>query len=110
MKKVEIHDDDTIGVAVQQSDLPMVQFLVNGEPMHELAINRFRGAMYPSIFLPAGENIKATLVFDENDFRQYSPHAKFGPVILATNLIWETTFAVIRYAMIKNAVFRINMK
>jgi hypothetical protein len=87
MKKVEIHDDDTIGVAVQQSDLPMVQFLVNGEPMHELAINRFRGAMYPSIFLPAGENIKATLVFDENDFRQYSPHAKFGPVILATNLI-----------------------
>lgn len=44
---------DTVGVAVQQSDLPMIQFLVNGEPLHHLAINRFRGTVYPSIWLPS---------------------------------------------------------
>lgn len=87
MRKVEINDGDTVGVAVQQSDLPMIQFLVNGEPQHGLAINRFRGEVYPSIQLPVGENIKATLVMDEDDFRQESPHPRFGPVIVARGII-----------------------
>jgi hypothetical protein len=87
MKKVPVQDGDTVGVAVQQSDLPMVQFLVNGEPLHELAINRFRGTVYPAIFLPAGESVTATLVLDENEFRQLSPHARFGPVIVSRGLI-----------------------
>ena len=43
---------DTVGVALQQSDLPMIQFLVNGEPLHHLAINRFRGTVYPSVWFP----------------------------------------------------------
>jgi hypothetical protein len=87
MKKVSINDGDTVGIAVQQSDLPMVQFLVNGEPLPELAINRFRGTVYPAILLPAGENVKAILVLDENEFRQLSPHARFGPVIVSRGLI-----------------------
>ena len=87
MKKVPIHDGDTVGIAVQQSDLPMVQFLVNGELLHELAINRFRGAVYPATLLPVGENVVATLVLDENDFRQLSPHARFGPIIVSRGLI-----------------------
>ena len=42
-------EGDVVGVAEQQSDLPMVQFLVNGEPMHHKAINRFRGMYhYPT--------------------------------------------------------------
>jgi hypothetical protein len=87
MKKVAVQDGDTVGVAVQQSDLPMVQFLVNGEPLHNLAINRFRGTVYPSILLPKQESVTATLVLDETDFRQLSPHARFGPVILSRGLI-----------------------
>lgn len=87
MRKVPINDGDTVGVAVQQSDLPMVQFLVNGELLHELAINRFRGAVYPAMLLPVGENVGATLVLDENDFRQLSPHARFGPIIVSRGLI-----------------------
>jgi len=87
MKKVPISADDTIGVAVQQSDLPMIQFLVNGEPMHDLAINRFRGTVFPSIFLPHGEQLKVKLVLDEDGFRQLSPHARFGPVIVARGII-----------------------
>lgn len=88
MKAVEVHANDTVGVAVQQSDLPMIQFLVNGEPKHELAINRFRGLVYPSIYLPECRNeIEIQLVMGENGFRQMSPHARFGPVIVSRGLI-----------------------
>lgn len=87
MQKVPISVEDTVGVAVQQSDLPMIQFLVNGEPMHDLAINRFRGSVYPSIFLPHGEQISVKLVLDEEGFQEMSPHARFGPVIVARGII-----------------------
>jgi hypothetical protein len=96
MKEVKVTTDDTVGVAVQQSDLPMIQFLLNGEPLHELAINRFRGMVYPSIYVPEatsnndntnGSDIQIHLEMNENGFRQMSPHARFGPVILARGLI-----------------------
>eukprot|EP00548_Thalassiothrix_antarctica_P006233 CAMPEP_0194139210 /NCGR_PEP_ID=MMETSP0152-20130528/8923_1 /TAXON_ID=1049557 /ORGANISM="Thalassiothrix antarctica, Strain L6-D1" /LENGTH=179 /DNA_ID=CAMNT_0038836987 /DNA_START=262 /DNA_END=801 /DNA_ORIENTATION=+ len=85
-----LRDGDVVGVAVQQSDLPMIQFLVNGEPYHELAINRFRGTVYPSIQLPPlspESRITAELVFEEEDFQEESPHARFGPVIVARGII-----------------------
>jgi hypothetical protein len=99
MKAVQVKTDDTVGVAVQQSDLPMIQFLLNGEPLHELAINRFRGLVYPSIYLPEtttnndnnkgsdNSDIQIHLQMNEDGFRQMSPHARFGPVILARGLI-----------------------
>ena len=86
MQKITISENETVGVAVQQSDLPMIQFLLNGEPIHDLAINRFRGTVYPSIFLPHGEQVKARLVLDEENFTQMSPHARFGPVIVARGI------------------------
>lgn len=89
MKAIKVKNDDTIGVACQQSDLPMVQFLLNGEPLHEQAINRFRGQVYPSIYLPPGEekDAKASLVLNEDGFKEMSPHARFGPVIVARGII-----------------------
>lgn len=86
MQTVEVSDGDTVGVAVQQSDLPMIQFLVNGEPLHDLAISRFRGTVYPSIFME-DPNVKAELVLDEHDFQEMSPHARFGPIIVARGII-----------------------
>lgn len=80
-----LNDGDTVGVAVQHSDLPMVQFLLNGEPLHELAINRFRGAVFPAIYVQEG--VTATAVFDEDDFKEMSPHARFGPLIVARGII-----------------------
>lgn len=80
-----LNDGDTVGVAVQHSDLPMVQFLLNGEPLHELAINRFRGAVFPAIYIQEG--VTATAVFDEDDFKEMSPHARFGPLIVARGII-----------------------
>lgn len=86
-----LKDGDTVGVAVQQSDLPMVQFLINGEPIHNLAINRWRGTVYPSIWFSerghGGGRYKATLVTEEDKFRQLAPHARFGPLIAARGII-----------------------
>lgn len=99
-----LKNGDTVGVAVQQSDLPMIQFLVNGEPMHNLAINRFRGTVYPSVWLPPEivvddeEEVEAevavgkgpytvTVVFDESKFKELAPHARFGPLIPARGII-----------------------
>jgi len=84
-----LKDGDTVGVAVQQCDLPMVQFLINGEPIHNLAINRFRGAVFPSVWLSegAGGCYKATLVLEEDKFSELAPHVRFGPLIAARGII-----------------------
>lgn len=89
MRKIKVSDGDTVSVAVQQSDLPMVQFLLNGEPLHDLAINRFRGPIFPALFLPGNTEgrLFVKLIFNESDFKQMSPHARFGPVIVARGII-----------------------
>ena len=88
---------DVIGVAVQQSDLPMIQILLNGEPLLECIINRFRGTVYPAVYMPAGaggegervddEGMSLNFVFDEEEFKEMSPHARFGPLLVAQGII-----------------------
>jgi hypothetical protein len=84
---------DTVAVAVQQSDLPMIQFLHNGEWMPNLAIHRFRGSVYPSIFISdqvASEpNFNATFHFLENEFQHRPPNSsnKLVPLIAARSLV-----------------------
>lgn len=91
---------DVIGIAVQQSDLPMIQMLLNGEPLMECSINRFRGMVFPSVYIPAGANggdgeriedaeegISLRVEFDEDGFREMSPHARFGPLLAARGII-----------------------
>lgn len=87
MRKIPVKHGSVVGVAVQQSDLPMVQFLIDGEPLHTLAINRFRGNVYPSAYLPENEGLTAKLVFNESEFAQLSPHERFGPLIIARGII-----------------------
>mmetsp|Transcript_25566 Transcript_25566/g.54576 ORF Transcript_25566/g.54576 Transcript_25566/m.54576 type:complete len:91 (+) Transcript_25566:144-416(+) len=90
MRCVEgIQNNDIIGVAMQQSDLPMVQFFHNGEPLYDIALNRFRGIVYPSVCLPASAegDLKVTAVLAENQFHQMSPAAKFGPIIVARSIV-----------------------
>lgn len=87
MRKIKVTNGDVVGVAVQQSDLPMVQFLLNGEPLHDLSVNRFRGAVYPALFLPENEGLVVRLVFNESAFQQLAPNVRFGPVIVARGII-----------------------
>ncbi|KAL7495849.1 hypothetical protein ACHAWT_004195 [Skeletonema menzelii] len=94
-----LRHNDVIGVAVQQSDLPMIQFLLNGEPLPECTINRFRGTVYPAVYIPPGaaecggdridddEGISLTVEFDEDHFREMSPHARFGPLLAARGIL-----------------------
>lgn len=89
MKKIEIQNGDVVGVATQQSDLPMVQFTHNGEIMHDKAINRFRGTIYASVYLPfpAEKNVKVRALLEEKEFKHMSPAAKFGPIIIARSIV-----------------------
>lgn len=100
MRAIEVQKDDVIGVGVQQSDLPMVQFLLNGEPLHDCAINRFRATVYPALYVPSSsssiakqkqkkqqQNVKVKLVMLESEFKQMSPNPKFGPVIVARSIV-----------------------
>lgn len=87
MRKIPVKNGAVVGIACQQADLPMVQFLLDGEPLHTLAINRFRGTVYPSVYLPENEGLTAKLVFNESEFEQMSPHARFGPLIIARGII-----------------------
>ncbi|KAL7540207.1 hypothetical protein ACHAXR_012870 [Thalassiosira sp. AJA248-18] len=93
----DIRHGDVIGVAVQQSDLPMIQMLLNGEPLMECTINRFRGMVFPAVYIPPGaggegdrledEGISLTVEFDEDNFKEMSPHARFGPLLAARGII-----------------------
>ena len=108
----DLRHGDVVGVAVQQSDLPMIQILLNGEPLAECTINRFRGTVYPSIYVPPGAPrgreavgnrerledgdddgggggfaLSVVAEFDEENFKEMSPHARFGPLLAARGII-----------------------
>lgn len=87
MRKIKVKHNDTVGVAVQQDDLPMIQFLLNGEPLHSLSISKFRGSVFPSVFLPESERLKVTFVFEESSFKEMPPTVRFGPLIIARGII-----------------------
>lgn len=100
----KLHHGDVIGVAVQQSDLPMIQILLNGEPLMECTINRFRGTVFPAVYIPPGagsgngggggirdrledEGLSVVAEFNEDHFKEMSPHARFGPLLVSRGII-----------------------
>lgn len=90
MRSVEVVDGDVVGIAVQQSDLPMLQFTLNGELLHLSSINRFKGIVFPGIYLPhsRGEiEMRVSFVFSEDQFKFQSPGSKFGPLIVARSIV-----------------------
>lgn len=88
-------DGDVVGVAVQHSDLPMVQFLVNGEPLHHMAINRFRGAVHPAVWLDNNNDkesrsrccVRVEFMWDEGRWKHEPPHGKFTAIMLARSIV-----------------------
>ena len=99
----KLHHGDVIGVAVQQSDLPMIQILLNGEPLMECTINRFRGTVFPAVYIPPGagsgsggggmrdrledEGLSLIVEFNEDHFKEMSPHARFGPLLVSRGIL-----------------------
>ena len=89
MCAIPVSSGDTVGILMQQSDLPMLQFYLNGELLHGSLINRFRGAVYPSLFLPHDDEhiFSLRIVFKESDFRKGPPSSRFIPVVVARGLV-----------------------
>jgi len=89
MCPVTVKNETTIGVALQQDDLPMIQIYRNGEPVQ--ALNKFRGAVYPAVYIPETASTaaatKVRLVFEEENFQELPPSVRFGPVIVARGII-----------------------
>lgn len=90
MCAIPVSHGDIVGVVMQQSDLPMLQFYLNGELLSGSSINRFRGVVYPSMFLPYDNDDQAfslRIVFKESDFRKGPPSSRFMPVVVARGLV-----------------------
>lgn len=92
MRCVEVRDGDVVGIAMQQSDLPMLQLMLNGEILHLSSINRFKGIVYPSILLPAQSDDDSTklsvdFVPSEEEFKFSAPGAKYVPIMVARSIV-----------------------
>jgi hypothetical protein len=90
MCTIPVSHGDIIGVIMQQSDLPMLQFYLNGELLNGSCINRFRGIVYPSLFLPYDNDdhtFSLRIIFKESDFREGPPSSRFIPVVVARGLV-----------------------
>ncbi|KAL3793827.1 hypothetical protein HJC23_006187 [Cyclotella cryptica] len=70
-----LKDGDVVGVVVRQSEIPMIQLYLNGEAQDGLVVSRFRGTVYPSIFLPecSEGSISASFLYREEQFVHGSP-------------------------------------
>jgi len=83
----DLKDGDVIGVVVQQSELPMIQLFVNGEVEDGLQVTRFRGTVFPSIYLPQGANVSASFLYTEEQFIHGPPGPQFHPLIAERSLM-----------------------
>ena len=90
MSTIPVSHGDVVGIIMQQSDLPMLQFMLNGEQLYSTYVNRFRGVVYPSLFLPnenAEDNMALRIVFKESEFQKAPPSSRFIPVMVARGLV-----------------------
>lgn len=90
MATIAVSHGDVVGVIMQQSDLPMLQFMLNGEQLYSTYVNRFRGVVYPSLYLPnenGEDNFALRIVFKESEFQKSPPSSRFIPVMVARGLV-----------------------
>jgi hypothetical protein len=85
MKRLAVTANDIIGIAMQQSDLPMLQFTLNGAPLTDGSINRFRGNPYPAVYLPDDNSGRVRFVF--RDCSHQPPNSRFVPIMEARGLV-----------------------
>ena len=88
MGPVMLNDGDVLGVVVNQSELPMIQFYLNGDKVQDGGeVSRFRGTVYPSIFIPEGSSVSALLLYGEDQFLHGPPNSSFTPLIAERSLM-----------------------
>ena len=74
----------------------MIQFYLNGENLHDVAINRFRGTCYPGICLPESinnnedkgmNNLQIQFVTNDDEWQYKEQGTKFGSIIAARSIV-----------------------
>ena len=83
-----LNDGDVVGVAMQQSELPMIQLYLNGE-VCDAQVSRFRGTVYPSVYVPQCDagSISATFLYRDDQFIHGPPSEGFETLIAERSLM-----------------------
>jgi hypothetical protein len=87
LKDVELRSGDVVGIYWDQTDLPMLSFSLNGNPIINAAINRVRPSSDVHAAVSVSNNGSCTVIFDENYFKHPSISSKFKMIICSTSLI-----------------------
>lgn len=82
---LELDDGDVLGVAVQQSDLPMLKFFRNGAEIPDSAVSRFRGTMFPAVSVSGGVEVR--VAFDAELWKHAPASGRYEPLMCAQSLI-----------------------
>ncbi len=82
-----LRNGDVVGVMVQQSEIPMVQLYLNGEVQSEGQVSKFRGTVFPSVFLPPGCEMSAKFLYREEQFIHGPSRPGFGPLLAERSIM-----------------------
>lgn len=80
-----LNDGDIVGVVVQQSEIPMIQLYVNGEIQDR--VSRFRGTVFPALYLPQGSEMSATFLYREDQYVKGPPVPNLPPLMAERSLM-----------------------
>jgi hypothetical protein len=87
LKGVTLKENDIVGIYWDQTDLPMLTFSLNGEPLLDAAIIRIRPSndVYPAVSVANGAS--CDFIFDGKYFSFPPKSSKFKMIVCATSLI-----------------------
>ncbi|KAL9181265.1 hypothetical protein ACHAXT_010070 [Thalassiosira profunda] len=75
-----LKDGDVVGVAVQQSDFPVIQ-------LNEGQVSRIRGTVFPAVYLPPESDASATFLFRDDQFVHGPPAPGLEPLMAERSLM-----------------------
>ncbi|KAL3826503.1 hypothetical protein ACHAXA_004340 [Cyclostephanos tholiformis] len=81
-----LKDGDVVGVLIQQSEIPMIQLYLNGKLHDGGQISKFRGTVFPSVYLPPGSTT-ATFLYATDHFVHGPPRPGFEPLMAERSLM-----------------------
>jgi hypothetical protein len=81
-----LKDGDVVGVLVQQSEIPMIQLYLNGKVHDGGQISKFRGTVFPSVYLPPGSTT-TTFLYATDQFVRGPPRPGFEPLMAERSLM-----------------------
>jgi len=81
----QLKEGDVVGIAVQLSDFPMLQFFLNGEHLGGCDVSRVSGTVYPAVSVSGGAVLHVH--FGDDKWAHDPPSAAFQPILMAKDVI-----------------------